>query len=110
MIEGEETDFLYDLNETLIRMSKNRMEACPKMSYDLAFQSNQGPIFSCHIMKMPKYWKKLTLDWSKFKFQNRLKQKNIHFWVFLDINFSLSAKPPKKGVNMLANSETWIKY
>ena len=56
MIEGEETDFVYDLNETLIRMSKNRMEACPQMSYDLIFQSNQGPIFSCHIKKMPKYW------------------------------------------------------
>ena len=35
-------------------MSKCRMKACPQMSYDLGFQSKQGPIFSYQISIIPK--------------------------------------------------------
>ena len=41
MIWGEET-FFCNLNETLLSISKHRMEACPQMNYDLVFQSKQG--------------------------------------------------------------------
>ena len=61
-------------NDTLIGMSKYRMEACPLISYYLVFQSKQGPIFVYDISKKEekKFSKELTFDFSKFKFQNGL--------------------------------------
>ena len=59
-------------------MSKYTMEACPQISYDLIFQSKQGPIFSYHIKKNKKCPKN-TFDLSKFKFQNGLKPQTYIF-------------------------------
>ena len=77
MVEGGETNFILfcNLNETLIYISKYRMEACPKMSYDLVFQSKQGPLFSYHFLTILKRWQKKAFVSSKFNVHSGLKPK-----------------------------------
>ena len=79
---GEETPILYcDLNETLIFIPKFNMEACLQMSYVLLVQRKEGHILLYHVPERPNkiYFKQI----SKFKFQNRLKQKTNFCFPFL---------------------------
>ena len=90
---GEETPCFgfCHLNETLIFMSKFSMEAFLKIYCELVFQIKEGTSFYIMSQKDQHFWKKLTFDISKFKFQNGLKQKT--FFCFFDTNGYLGAKP-----------------
>ena len=81
------------------------MEACPQISYDLVFQSKQGPIFSYHISKIPKVLQKKDYD-----FSNGQIPKTYIFGSFFETNRSVAAHPKKKFVNIFADSEPCIKY
>ena len=68
----------------MIVMSKFSMEACPQMKYELVVQRKEGHIFSYHVRKERKKFKrKLTFDIPKFKFQIGLEQKTSTCWGFL---------------------------
>ena len=51
-----------------------------------------------------------TFEFFKFKFQNRLKPKNLHFWDLFETNCLVAAKPKEKLANIIADSEPCIKY
>ena len=80
---GRNTIFrLCDLNETLIFMSKNRLDYCPQMSFCFVSQREEGYSLSYDVPKIWKLWKKLTNELSKFMFQNGLKSKTYIFGTF----------------------------
>ena len=79
-------------------MSKYRVENSPKMNYDWVFHRKKGHSMSYQVLKIPKVLQKITSDLSKTKFQNGLNPKAKIFSTF-------GAKPPKKYVKMIANSD-----
>ena len=100
--------FIIECQDVLV--AKYIMEACPQMSYDLVFQSKQGPIFSYHISKIPKIGQKTDIWFLKFKFQSGVKQKTYIFGSFLRHTAPLQSNPPQKCINIFADSKPCITY
>ena len=71
-----------DSNETFIFMSKFRMEVLPQIKYELVIQRKDGHIFSCHVLKRPKVWKKINFWYSKVQVAKRTETENLQFLGF----------------------------
>ena len=85
-----------DSNETLIFMSKFSMKAFLKNIMNLFSKERKCTSFHSMSQKDQKFWRKLTFDISKFKFQNGLEKKTSKCWAFFQTNRSVGAKPQNK--------------
>ena len=87
----EEEEFFFftfcDLNETLIFMSKFRMEACPQMKYELVVQRKEEYI-TCPKTKIPKVEKKIDFLYSKVNISKRSQTENFQWLGVFETNVS----------------------
>ena len=86
------------------------MEAYLEINYELVFQRKEGHNFSYHVPKRPTILKQFSFDISKFKFQNRLKQKISGFGFFFLDKRVCRSQTPKKCANIIADSESFKRY